>query len=80
MSNEIDHNRRRLVGAAALTFVASQFAFQRQSRSPAVRAQAGKSGADQAGYAHIVRAAEADRRRRAQYRLCRSRSGGRTAR
>ena len=27
MSNEIDHNRRRLVGAAALTFVASQFAF-----------------------------------------------------
>jgi pimeloyl-ACP methyl ester carboxylesterase len=28
MSNEIDHNRRRLVGAAALTFVASQFAFR----------------------------------------------------
>ncbi|WP_426536517.1 alpha/beta fold hydrolase [Bradyrhizobium sp. McL0615] len=27
MPNEIDHNRRRLVGAAALTFVAGQFAF-----------------------------------------------------
>ena len=27
MSNEIDHNRRRLVSTAALTFVASQFTF-----------------------------------------------------
>ena len=27
MYNEIDHDRRRLVGAAAMTFVASQFAF-----------------------------------------------------
>lgn len=27
MSNEIDHNRRRLIGTAALTFVAGQFAF-----------------------------------------------------
>ena len=29
MYNEIDHDRRRLVGAAAMTFVASQFAFSR---------------------------------------------------
>jgi hypothetical protein len=27
MHNEIDHDRRRLVGAAAMTFLASQFAF-----------------------------------------------------
>ena len=60
-----------------LTFVASQFAFGDTAEAQPSKAQAGESGSGQAGHAHVIRAAEADRRRRAQYRLCRSRSRGR---
>ena len=51
MYNEIDHDRRRLVGAAAMTFVASQFAFggaaeaqhPRQGRRTSVRSSRGRT-------------------------------------
>src|SRR6266581_2023234 len=77
MSNEIDQDRRGLVGARRLDLCRQPVRVQRRSRSPAIKTEAGESWANQAGYAYIVRAAEADRRRSAQYRLCRSRSGGR---
>ena len=42
MYNEIDHDRRRLVGAAAMTFVASQFAFSGAAEAQPSKAKAGK--------------------------------------
>ena len=76
MFNEIDHDRRRLVGAAAMTIRRQPVRVQRHGRSPAVQGQASKSGRDQAGHEHIIRAAEADRCRRAEYRIRRSGSRG----
>ena len=76
MFNEIDHDRRRLVGAAAMTFVASQFAFSGAAEAQPSKAKAGKPGPDQAGHEHIIRIAEADRCRRAERGIRRSRSRG----
>ena len=49
MYNEIDHDRRRLVGAAAITLVASQFAFGNAAEAQASKARPANLGAVKPG-------------------------------
>ena len=49
MYNEIDHDRRRLVGAAAMTFVASQFAFSGAAEAQPSKARPANLGAIKPG-------------------------------
>ena len=49
MYNEIDHDRRRLVGAAAMTFVASQFAFSSTAEAQPSKARPANLGAVKPG-------------------------------
>ena len=72
-SEDIDHHRRRFFGAAAMTLAAAQFGMIGSAGAQAIKASAQAAAGDQAGNAHLVRPAQADRCRRAQCRLCRSR-------
>lgn len=49
MHNDIDHDRRRLVGAAAITLVASQFAFGNAAEAQASKARPANLGAVKPG-------------------------------
>src|SRR3954465_9161551 len=49
MYNEIDHDRRRLVGAAAITLVASQFAFSNAAEAQPSKARPANLGAVKPG-------------------------------
>ena len=49
MFNEIDHDRRRLVGAAAMTLVASQFAFGNAAEAQPSKARPASLGAIKPG-------------------------------
>jgi pimeloyl-ACP methyl ester carboxylesterase len=49
MYNEIDHDRRRLVGAAAMTLVASQFAFSNAAEAQPSKARPANLGAVKPG-------------------------------
>ena len=49
MYNEIDHDRRRLVGAAAMTLVASQFAFSDAAEAQPSKAKPANLGAVKPG-------------------------------
>ena len=49
MYNEIDRDRRRLVGAAAMTFVASQFAFSGAAEAQLSKARPASLGANKPG-------------------------------
>src|SRR4051812_489147 len=49
MYNEIDHDRRRLVGAAAITLVASQFAFSNTAEAQPSKARPANLGAVKPG-------------------------------
>ena len=49
MYNEIDHDRRRLVGAAAMTLVASQFAFSNTAEAQPSKARPANLGAVKPG-------------------------------
>ena len=75
--DEIDAHRRRFFGAAAMAAAAAQFGM---SASAPAQAAETATPASQAGRRRVLRPAEADRRRRAECRLCRSRprqwSGG----
>ena len=62
----IDQHRRRFFGTAALTVAAAQFGMIGPSGA---QAQPGRAAGDQAGDEHVVRPAEAGRRRPPQCRL-----------
>ena len=68
---EIDHHRRRLLGAAAMTVASARLGMS--GPAAAQPGKAAEAARNQAGNEHLVRLAEADRRRRPQCRIRRSR-------
>ena len=73
MTDEFDRDRRRFLGNAAMTSCRRPIRFQRTRK----RGDKSKARANQSGRAHLISGVEADRRRRAQCRLCRDGSGER---
>ena len=68
IADEIDHHRRRFIGAAAMTIAAAQLGMS----GPADAQTGGQIRAvarDQAGDEHLFRPAETDRRRPAECRI-----------
>ena len=55
MYNEIDHDRRRLVGAAAITLVVSQFAFGNAAEAQSSKARPTNLGAVKPGRTRHLR-------------------------
>ena len=72
MFEEIDLDRRRFFGTAAMIIAAAQFGMIGSARRT-IRQDEAATARDQAGDEHVVRLAEADRCWRSEYRLRRSR-------
>ena len=73
MSEEINHHRRRFLGTAAMTIAAAQLGMIGSARRTIRQGRTGRSARDQAGDEHVVRPTEADRCRRPECRIRRSR-------
>ena len=71
-SEKIDHHRRHLLGAAAVTAAAAQLGLLASANAQSAD---GNAALDQAGDERLVRSAEADQRRPSERRIRRSGSG-----
>jgi hypothetical protein len=76
VAEQIDRHRRLFFGAAAVTVAAAQLGM---IDSAAAQTGGGKSAGNQARNKYVVRATEADRRRRPQCWLCAHQRAGSSA-